>query len=178
MPLYSRSKIRKMLKESDDAPTADAKGDKLEELARYLFEKLAGPSFIAKNILGGNRAHELDVVFWNPSNRSEIGFLDLILIIECKNTATPVSSAAVGWFVRKLQDRGSTYGILIALSGITGEADGVSNAHSEILLALVRDKIRILAIAREEILSLSHTDDLIELLQKKILSLTLYNAVG
>src|SRR3990172_7606815 len=174
MPKYAQRKIQKLLHESDTAPTADTKGDKLEELTRYLFEKIPGVSFYGKNILDANRAHELDIVFWNPSNQSEIGFLDLVLIVECKNTGNPVSSAALGWFVRKLQDRGANYGILVALNGITGEANGVSNAHSEVLSALVRDRIRILVITRSEIINLGDTNDLIELLRKKIMTLTLY----
>lgn len=178
MSRYSQKRIRKLLQESDTAPTADQKGEKLEELARYLFEKVSGISFYDRNILDANRAQELDVVFWNPSNQSEIGFLDLVLIIECKNTGTPVSSADVGWFVRKLQDRGANHGILIALSGITGAASGVNNAHSEILSALVRDKIKVLVLTRPEILALSDTDDLVELLKKKIMTLTLYKTVA
>src|SRR2546421_11876003 len=112
MPKYSQRRIRALLRESDNASTNDERGDKLEELTRYLFEKVRGISFYDRNILDANRAQELDVVFWNPSNLSEIGFLDLVLIIECKNTGHPVSSAGVGWFVRKLQDRGANHGIL------------------------------------------------------------------
>jgi hypothetical protein len=178
MSRYSKKRIRALLRESDTASTADKKGEKLEELARYLFEKVSGISFYGRNILDGNRAHELDVVFWNPSNLSEIGFLDLVLIIECKNTGNPVSSADVGWFIRKLQDRGANYAILIALSGITGAASGVDNAHSEILSALVRDKIKVLVVTRQEILDLNDTADLVELLKKKILTLTLYKTVA
>jgi hypothetical protein len=101
-----------------------------------------------------------------------------VLIIECKSTGNAVSSADVGWFVRKLQDRGVNHGILIALSGITGAASGVNNAHSEILSALVRDKIKVLVITRPEILALTDTDDLVELLKKKIMTLTLYKTVA
>lgn len=178
MPRYSQKRIRKLLQESDIAPTADQKGEKLEDLARYLFEKVSGVSFYDRNTLDVNRAQELDVAFWNPSNTSEIGFLDLVLIVECKNTGTPVSSADIGWFVRKLQDRGANYAVLIALSGITGMSTGVHSAHSEILSAMVRDKIKVLVITRPEILALNHTDDLVELLKKKIMTLTLYKTVA
>jgi hypothetical protein len=177
MPKYFQRKIRTLLQESDDAPTSDEKGNKLEELTRYLFEKVPGVSFYGKNILNDNRAHELDVVFWNATNQSEISFLDLVLIVECKNTGSPVSSSDVGWFVRKLQDRGVNCAILVALNGITGIADGSSNAHSEVLSALIRDKIKILVITREEILAFTHTDDLVELPKKKIMALTLYKTV-
>jgi hypothetical protein len=177
MPRYLQRKIRTLLQESDDAPTSDEKGEKLEELTRYLFEKIPGVSFHGKNILDENRAHELDVVFWNATNQSEIGFLDLVLIVECKNTGSPVSSSSVGWFVRKLQDRGVNSAILVALNGITGVADGSSNAYSEVLSALVRDKIKILVVTREEMLAFTHTDDLVELLKKKMMALTLYKTV-
>ena len=65
----------------------------------------------------------------------------------------------------------------LGLSGITGAADGESNAHSEVLSALTRDKIRILVINRVEVLSLSDTNDLVTLLREKLLQLTLWKIV-
>jgi hypothetical protein len=173
MAKYSLEHIQRLLTEADAAATADEKGDKLEELVCYLFGVIPGVEFIAKNILDGNRAHELDVVFWNDQRISELHFLDAIIITECKHTQHPVGSIDVGWFVRKLQDRGAACGILISLNGITGERDGVSNAHSEVLSAMIRDRIKILVITREDILNLSTTEQLVSLLREKILGLTL-----
>ena len=177
MARYSQPKITRLLNESDNAPNVDVKGAKLEELVRYLFCKIPRVTFYGANILDGNRAHELDVVFNNDTRDSDLYFLDHAIITECKNTAHPVSSAQVGWFVRKLQDRIASSGILIALSGITGEADGVNNGHSEILSALVRDGIRILVIKRADILSFQTTDDLVALLQRKIMKLTIEKTI-
>ena len=84
----------------------------------------------------------------------------------------------VGWFVRKLQDRGAFCGVLTSLSGITGFQDGVSNAHSEVLSALTRDGIKILVVTRQEILELQNTDNLIDLLKGKFLKLTLDKTVS
>lgn len=167
-----------MLEESDNAATADEKGDKLEHLIRYIFDKIPGVSFYEKNILDQNRAHELDLAFWNLQSQSSICFLDPVIIIECKNTNRPLSSDGVGWFVRKLQDRGVSYGILVTLSGVTGQTDEVHNAHSEILSALTRDGIKVLLIDRQELLSLSNTDDLVDLLKTKILRMTLHKAIS
>jgi hypothetical protein len=178
MARYSAAKIQEMLQESDNAATADEKGDKLEQLIRYVFDKVPGVTFYQKNILDQNRAHELDLAFWNLQNQSAICFLDPVIIVECKNTGQPLGAKGVGWFVRKLQDRGIKYGILVSLSGITGQADGCSNAHSEVLSALTRDGIKILLIDRQELLSLTDTDDLVELLKTKILRLTLYKAIN
>jgi hypothetical protein len=178
MARYSKAKIRTLLGQSDAAATADEKGEKLERLVRHLFEKIPGLYYHDKNILDANRAHELDVAFWNSQNRSEVFFLDPVVIVECKNTAHPVGSPEVGWFVRKLQDRGANYGVLVALSGITGAGDGTTGAHSEVLTALTRDRIKIVLITREDILSLGSSDDLVQVIKSKVLRLTLYKAVA
>ena len=79
----------------------------------------------------------------------------------------------MGWFVRKLQDRGANVGILVALSGITGAQTGQTSAHHEVVTALTRDKIKILVLSREEVQHLRTTDDLATLLREKYLALTL-----
>ena len=178
MARYSNANIRKLLLESDTALTSDAKGAKLEELVKYLFDKVPGVSFHKKNVLDGVRAHELDVVFKNDKRISDLYFLDFVIITECKNTAHRLGSMGVRWFISKLQDRGLSTGILITLSGITGVADGVSNAHSEVINAVIRDKVSVLVLTREEIEPLKTTDELVNILQDKILSLTIERTVS
>ena len=51
MARYSKRKINKLIIESDNAQTADEKGDKLEELTKYLFSKVLGVKFHKKNVL-------------------------------------------------------------------------------------------------------------------------------
>jgi hypothetical protein len=175
MPAYDTARIQASLTAIDGAPTSDAKGDALEALARYLFETIPGVAFMRKNILDAPRAHELDVAFWNDSRVSQLYFIDAVIIVECKAAGTPTGSHDVGWYVRKLQDRGSGYGILIALNGITG--DGNTSAHSEVLAALTRDGIRILVLTRAEIVRLASTEDLSDLLKEKVSQLTLDRVV-
>ena len=177
MARYSQNTISRLLRESDNAPNSDVKGEKLEELASYLFDKLPGVSFYASNTLDGVRAHELDVIFSNDQRNSDLYFLDFIIITECKNTANRIGSHDVRWFISKLQDRGVKTGVLISLSGITGEADGQSNAHSEIINALNRDGTKVLVIKRNDILSFSNTGDLVGLLQRKIMKLTIERTI-
>lgn len=177
MARYSQPKIARLLRESDEAPNTDVKGAKLEELVRYIFCKVPRVTFYGSNILDGVRAHELDVVFNNDTRYSDLYFLDHAIITECKNTGHRTTSAQVGWFVRKLQDRSATTGILISLSGITGVADGVNNAHSEIITALIRDGIRILVLNRADILAFQETNNLVALLQRKIMKLTIERTI-
>lgn len=178
MGQYSKRRITQLLDAADKADTADAKGDYLESLVEYVFTKVTGVSLYARNILDGPRAHEINLALYNEATRSQLTFLDPVVFVECKHTGSPTSSRDVGWFVRKLQDRGATAGVLVTLSGITGAADGVSNAHSEVLSALVRDRIKILVLNREELLSLTTTGDLLGLLKEKYLQLVLYKTVS
>ena len=178
MPIYAEGSVEASLAQVDGATTNTDKGAALERLGRLLFETIPGIDFHNRNILDGARAHELDLAFWNQQPISDVFFLDPVLIVECKATATPVGSSQVGWFVRKLQDRGSSHGILVALNGITGGRDGSSCAHSEVLNALTRDGIKVLIIVRTEIETLTCTEDLVRLLKQKILRLTLERTVG
>lgn len=177
MARYSQNRIRTLLRESDDAPNSDVKGAKLEELVSYLFDRIPGVAFHAANTLDGVRAHELDVIFTNDQRSSDLYFLDFIIITECKNTANRIGSHDVRWFISKLQDRGVKAGVLISLSGITGEADGVSNAHSEIINALNKDGTKVLVIKREDIEGFRTTNDLAELLKRKIMKLTIERTI-
>jgi hypothetical protein len=178
MARYSRKKINRLITESDNAPNSDVKGDKLEELVKYLFDKIPGVLFYKKNVLDGVRAHELDVVFKNDIRVSELHFLDFVIITECKNTANRLGSSEVRWFIDKLRDRGRKSGILISLSGISGAANGQMNAHSEVINALLRDNITILLLDRGEIESLNSTEELVELLLNKILALTIERTIA
>lgn len=177
MAIYSQNTINRLLRESDNAPNSDVKGEKLEELVKYLFNKVPGVSFFEANTLDGVRAHELDVIFSNDLRKSDLYFLDFVIITECKSTADRISSRDVRWFISKLQDRGVKTGVLISLSGITGEANGRSNAHSEILNAITRDGIKVLVINRDEILSFSNTGDLVGLLQRRIMTLIIRRTI-
>lgn len=177
MPNYSQKIILKLLHESDNAATADLKGAKLEELVNYLFSKVPGVQFYAANTLDGVRAHELDVIFKNDQRVSDLYFLDFIIITECKNTGNRIGSKDVRWFISKLQDHGVKNGVLISLSGITGEADGKSNAHSEIINALNKDGTKVLVIKRGDIEAFTTTDNLVDLLQVKIMKLAIERTI-
>lgn len=175
MARYSRDRVESILKQVDSAKTNDARGAALEELTKYLFERFPGVECTDQDILDATQSQELDLAFWNDQRMSALSFLDAVLVVECKASDNPVGSADVGWFVRKLQDRGAYHGILVALNGVTGK--GNRNAHDEILKALMRDRIRILLLTRSEILALTTTESLAEVLKRKLLRLTLQRVV-
>ena len=77
----------------------------------------------------------------------------------------------------QIEDSGVKTGVLISLSGITGETNGQNNAYSEIINALNRDGARVLVVRRDDILAFSNTNDLVELLKQKIMKLTIERTI-
>jgi len=107
MKEFKKGYIRQVLEQSDNALTSDLKGDCLEELVKSLFMQIPGLCLWGKNVVDEYRAQELDVVFENDTRVSELYFMDPLIITECKNTKKPLGSCEVGWFMRKLQNRGN-----------------------------------------------------------------------
>jgi Restriction endonuclease len=176
---YKPGEITRLLALSDNASTADEKGAKLEALARYLFEQIAGIEFLDQNVLDKPRAHEIDLAFWNDQTKSTLSFLSNPLLVECKNHTNAVGSHDVGWFIRKLQVRGVFSAVLLSLSGISGTSlPEPSHAHEEIVSAMVADGIKVLLLTREEITSLDKPAELVMMLKKKFVQLTLRKIVA
>ena len=173
MANYSKIKIIDFLNRSDRAVSSDEKGRVFEDLVVYLFEKYRGMRVAERNVLDNTGSQELDVLFWNNRTHSPFDFLDPILITECKNEAVPLSSAKCREFVAKLRSRGANNGLLISSSGIAGQENGYRYANSVIMDALTADRIKVIVIDRDDILSINTTDDLFNLVSKKFLNLTI-----
>lgn len=171
MANYSVNKIKTYFEKSEQEKNSDKKGDILEELTCYLFEKISGISMSLKDELNVTQSEEIDIAFWNNQSKKGYWFLPIIILVECKNTITPVASKDVSWFFQKLRNRKTNYGFLIATNGITGDKKNLNAAHDIIKIAL-KEGINIIVITKEEILNLKNTEDLIELTKKKLCQLT------
>jgi hypothetical protein len=92
---YSKKRIAVAFADSDNADTTTERGRLLESLVAYLFSKCSGVRHFENNALNAAGSSEVDVCFWNSREPGSIDFLPQILIVECKNTAERVGSAAV-----------------------------------------------------------------------------------
>ena len=179
MPRYNRNTIRAFLNRSDNASTADAKGDIFEDLVIYLFGRCPGIRLVDRNILDSTGSREFDVALGNNRMLSPFDYLDPIIICECKNEANPIGSDNVRDFHQKLRTSGANNGIIISSNGITGQIRGNNrNATSAIIDAMTMDRIKIIVVTRAEILALATTDDLSNLIWEKFSQLTLRRATG
>lgn len=171
MSNYSISRINNFFIRSDNSITTAEKGKSLEDLSCYIFEKVPGISITKRNTMNTFDTEEIDIALWNEKSRKGFHFLPYLILVECKNWSSAVSSIEVSWFADKLVSRGLDFGILIASNGITGNPADIDRAHSIVARHLGAGR-RIIIIKREEIEALRNTDNLVRLVKEKLCELT------
>lgn len=171
MAFVNRAKVRTELSRIRRTRRAATKGKLLEALVGYVFCCVPGLELDEANIINTYRSEEIDLVFWNDQKSDGVRFLDCPLIVECKGWSAPVSGRELRYFASLLKDRGRRNGIFLALSGVTGDANGPTAAfyHSAVALA---EGVQVLVITGAELEGLTHSSDLIGLLKHKMLELT------
>lgn len=167
MANYSNQTLVGHFNNCDNGRTNQIKGRAFEDLACYLFETIPGVSIALRNQLNAFNNEEIDVAIWNDKSRYGLVFLPNVILIECKNWSSPVSSIEVNWFCQKLASKGLDFGILIANHGITGNAGDLNAAHNTIAFHLAQ-KRQLIVITRAEIDTLTNTTEMIHLIKQKI----------
>ena len=170
MAPISQARVRAFFERSYLAKTAPEKGKALEDLVEYVFCTIPGVRFGERDVFNEFDTEEIDLAFWNNKHARGLWFLDPLVLVECKNWSSPVSSIEVAWFIAKLRSRGLSFGILVAANGVTGDARARTDAHSLIYEALSQ-QLRLIVITRQEIELIQDTDELIELIQRKLTKL-------
>jgi len=167
MANYSTQILAGHFNNCDNGGTNQIKGKAFEDLASYLFETIPGVSIALRNQMNAFNNEEIDVAIWNDKSRFGLNFLPSVVLIECKNWSSPVSSIEVNWFCQKLASRGLDFGILIANNGITGNAADLNAAHNTIAFHLAQ-KRRVIVITRDEINAINTTAEMVHLIKEKI----------
>jgi hypothetical protein len=170
MPRISRHKIRAFLSAGKSAKTTKAQGDALEDLVKYLFERVPGITLTRRDVKNIFRTEEVDLAFWNEQRSGSLSFLPTIILVECKNWSQKIGSEHVSWFDTKLRNRGLAFGILVAINGITGKGAGRTEAHSVISKAL-SERRQIIILTAAELLAVGSTNDLIHQIKEKLCDL-------
>ena len=145
-----------MLMESIDAnaATTKEKGDRLEDLASYLF--LLIPSLVPRrNLLDEDLAYESDIVVRNLNASSNLvsDLLGRHFLVECKNWENPVGVKDIGYFLYRMRLTHSRFGVIFAKSGITGKETEERAAYSLIRKAFHEDGNVCIVVNREDLKS-------------------------
>lgn len=127
-------------KANSDALTTKEKGDRLEDLATYLF--LLMPGLVPRrNVLEETLAFETDIVIRNLNVSSNVvsDLLDRHFLVECKNWENPVGVQYIGYFLYRIRLTHAHFGVIFAKTGITGDEDQEKAAYSLIRKAFHED---------------------------------------
>lgn len=170
MTQIPQAQIRAGLARVGTAVGVNEKGRALEDFVCFLFPFVPGIEIAERNALNAFHTEEVDVAIWNARHPQGFYFLPHLLLVECKNWSQACGSQEVSYFVNRLRQRGCDHGILVAANGITGVADDLTRAHFEIATALA-DGIRVLVLTSAEIETLTDSDELVNLLKKKLCQL-------
>lgn len=115
-------------------------------------------------------AQEIDVAVANSEAADGLAGFPRVFLVECKNWSSPVGSLEVAWFDSKLRMRGLTFGVLVAINGITGQAHALTAAHN-IVAAALQESRELVVLDEEDIRGLHSPDELVQLLQDRRLEL-------
>jgi hypothetical protein len=164
---YPHRKISKRLADGDVANTTKDKGAALEDVVSWTFCSLPGLRVLKRDFKDAAGGAEIDLLLYNDPRSSPVPFLSEYLMIECKNWLAPVNSATVRDFIAKLRASRLKVGILVAASGVTGDANDRTAANDSIRLAFDAEGMRIIVIKRIELEGFRSLEAFLQLVQER-----------
>jgi len=177
MPVILRATVEAYVEAGANGATTADQGRALEDLIGYVFTQVPGISITRRNEMNAFQTEEIDVALWNDAHPDGFFFLPNIILVECKNWSSRVSSAEVSWFDTKLRNRGLNFGVLVAANGVTGDSAEITAAHS-IVAASLREGRRLAVIRSEELLALTDSPALVRLVKEKLCDLAVRGTVA
>ncbi len=176
MARLSSRRIFDLLQISRDGSSTAEQGRSLENLVCYVFGKIPGVTITHRNQLNVFNSEEIDVALWNEKRARILDFLPNVILVEAKNWSNPVGSSEVSWFDNKLRERGLGFGILVAVQGITGNAQDRTSSH-QIIAGALREHRRIVVIRGDDLASLQESNELIQIIKLRLCELAVTGTV-
>jgi hypothetical protein len=161
---WIRTELARIRKERDAA----TKGRRLETLVRRVFCQIPGLSLEDQDVISAYKTQEMDLYFFNAREREGLHFLDCPLIIECKGWTDAVDGQEIRRFATLLKDKGRCNGIIVALSGITGDPEMMSAGFYHVAAALLGGQL-VLVLTGDDLANARDTQGLIALLRRRML---------
>jgi len=177
MPAILRATVEVYVEAGAHGTTTADQGRALEDLICYVFTQVPGISTTRRNEMNAFQTEEIDIALWNDGHADGFFFLPNIILVECKNWSSRVSSSELSWFDTKLRNRGLNFGVLVAANGITGSAADLTAAHSIVASALGEGR-RLVVIRSDELLELTDSSHLVRLVKEKLCDLAVKGTVA
>jgi hypothetical protein len=151
---------------------AGSDGGALERLMVTIFTAIPGVSLSDQDRLSTSGNEELDLAFVNAGEPGGLTHFGSDLLSECKSQRTRVDAQAVNWFATKMRRRHQSFGVLVALAGITGNSDHhLRAARAEVEISAIEGQ-QILVVTGRELAELQSGEHFANLLSFKRSRLT------
>jgi hypothetical protein len=157
MPL-NPIQIQQMLLAAANEPIADTRGKIFEGVAEYVFKEVG--CAVRGNLINPMGAEQIDLAV---AHLGVLGPVPNFFLVECKFWESPVSSAAVGYFVNTCRSRQVRLGVIISKLGITGDAAEASNAHS-LAFAASAQGVNLVVLRESDLLKVTSDDEFVNML--------------
>ena len=167
MPGFWDTKLGERLGAARQARGSRVRGTLYEEFVCALFQSIAGITITQRNSFNVRGSQEIDVAFWNDQQPDGFWFLPNVILVECKNWMSPVTSSEVAWFDDKVRKRGLDFGLLFAARGVTGDRRSLADAHDIVARALGEGR-RLLIVTSDEPMTLTDASSLVTLMKIKL----------
>jgi hypothetical protein len=177
MSAILRARVQAYVEAGTNGKTTADQGRALEDLICYVFSQVPGVSITRRNEMNAFHTEEIDVALWNDGHIDGFFFLPNIVLVECKNWSSRVTSSELSWFDTKLRSRGLNIGVLVAANGITGDPTDITAAHS-IVAAALREGRRLVVLRSDELLSLGDSDHLVLIVKEKLCDLAVKGTIA
>jgi hypothetical protein len=156
--------IRLAISEAAAAPDSDAAGKRYERLLVDMFEAIG--CLVRPNMTNYFGAGQIDL---GVANRQSIPGLPAQFLVECKNYMDPVDSKAVGYFLFLALSRKAELAVVVAASGLTGDINDSTYAHSLAMSASAMG-CKVILLTNNDLLSFATEADFVDMLERRYLA--------
>lgn len=152
------AEIKRLLAVADAATSTDAKGRAYEVVLEYVFKSIKG-TMVRPNRLSYYKTEQVDLAVGHDGAALN---LPRHFLVECKNYGDSLDSKSVGYFLFIAMSRGIKLAVVAAASGLTGDPDELTYAHS--LAAKVSAQCKLILLTRTDLEALTSPQKLVDLM--------------
>ena len=170
MSSISHTRTDQFLSVIRKSASPNERGFALEELLCDLFKKIPGLSITKRNEDKKFEDRDIEIIFWNEQKSDGFYFLPNIIPIGAHRWLEKIEKEHIKWFLRRLKERGLSFGILIATNGLAEDEEERSLLRQQISLAL-NDERQILILKGKDFEKISSAEQLVTLVKEKLCEL-------
>ena len=170
MTQVSQVKVQQYLSVIGKSESKQEQGVALEKLMISLLGKIPGITVTKRSEKKKFQDDEVDIVCWNDRHKNGLYFLPNILTIGAFHWLEPVSSAQIKSLLNIIKKRGLSFGVLVAINGLTEDQEERAGARDLILSAL-SDERQIVILRGSDFEKLRSSNQLVRLFKEKLCEL-------